>query len=383
MRPQASDVLVVGQGIVGLVAAWRAARAGLSVTTVDPDIGSGATHAAAGMLAPVTETEFGEDAVLALNLASAHAWPAFAADVEAGSGLDIAHARTGALHVAFDADDARELSRITGLQRSHGLAARTLTVAEARDAEPLLGPRVAAATWTGDDHQVDPRRLLLALRALVSGGGARHVCRGVESLIVAGDGRVVGARDDTGAEHRADLVVLAAGAATPSLVADLPDVVVPVRPVKGQVVRLDASRLTWLRGERVVRGIVQHRPVYVVGRADGEIVVGATSEERADPVATAGGVFALLRDARALLPGLDEAPVVELTARLRPATPDHLPLLGPTARPGLLLATGHHRHGVLQAAATAQALDALYAGRPLTPQWAAADPTRFTVKETV
>ena len=381
MRSQSSDVLVVGQGVVGLVAAWRAARAGLSVTTLDPDIGSGATHAAAGMLAPVTETEFGEDAVLAINLASARAWPAFAAEVEAGSGLDIAHARTGALQVAYDADDARELTRITDLQRSHGLATRSLTVDRAREVEPLLGARVAAAAWTDDDHQVDPRRLVAALRALVSDGGARHVPRGAERLIVSADGRVVGAQDDTGAEHRADLVVLAAGTATPTLLADLPDVVAPVRPVKGQVVRLDAARMPWLRGERVIRAIVQHRPVYVVGRADGEIVVGATSEERADQAATAGGVFALLRDARALLPGLDEAPVADLTARLRPATPDHLPLLGPTTRPGLLLATGHHRHGVLQAAATAQALDALYAGRPTTAEWAAADPTRFTVKE--
>lgn len=374
------DVLVVGQGVVGLVVAWRAARAGLCVATLDPAGGAGATHAAAGMLAPVTETEFGEDAVLDLNLASARAWPAFAAALEQESGLTIGHARTGALQVAFDVDDARELARLVALQRSHGLAVEDVPVAGARELEPLLGPRVAAVARAADDHQVDPRRLVGALRRVLE-HDVLHTASSARRLLTETGGRVVGVVDAEGREHRADSVVLAAATAVPALVADLPDVQVPVRPVKGQVLRLDASGLPWLRGERIVRGLVQHRPVYVVGRTDGEIVVGATSEERSDAVVTAGGVFALLRDARALLPGLDEAPLVDLTSRLRPATPDHLPIVGATAREGLVLATGHHRHGVLQAAATAAAFDDLWAGRPLAPEWSVADPRRFTVRE--
>ncbi len=378
--PERSDVLVVGQGVVGLVVAWRAVRAGLTVTTLDPASGSGATHAAAGMLAPVSETEFNEDDVLALNLLSARLWPDFAAEVEHASGVDVGHARTGALQVAFDADDARELARSTALQRSHGLPAEQIDVDEARRLEPLLGPRVAAVVRNAADHQVDPRRLVVALRSVLA-AGAHQVPRGIDRLLLDATGRVVGVLDDAGTERRAETVVLATGTATPHLLADLPDVDAPVRPVKGQILRLDASGLPWLRGERIVRGLVQRRPVYVVGRAGGEIVVGATSEERADAVVTAGGVFALLRDARALLPGLDEAPLVDLTSRLRPATPDHLPIVGHTARDGLVLASGHHRHGVLQAAATSAAFDDLWAGRPLAPEWTAADPRRFTVRE--
>lgn len=372
-----SDVLVVGLGVVGLVAAWRAARSGRTVTALDPAPAAGATHAAAGMLAPVSETEFGEGDVLALNLASTRAWPTFAAELEAASGLGVAFARTGSLQVAFDADDARELERVVALQRSHGLDVTTLDAAGARRAEPLLGPRVSAAAHSPSDHQVDPRRVAEALRAALVAEGVAVLRRGVRQLVTDPAGRVVGLLDDGGEEQRAETVVVAAGTATPGLLDDLPDVAAPIRPVKGQILRLDATDLPWLAGERIVRGLVQGRRVYVVGRADGEVVVGATTEERSDPVVTAGGVFALLRDARALIPGLDEAPLVEQTARLRPATPDHLPLLGPTARDGLVLAAGHHRHGIVQLAATSAAFDDLWAGRDAAAHWRPADPRRF------
>lgn len=375
-----ADVVVVGQGVIGLVAAWRAVRAGLTVTTLDPDPGGGATHAAAGMLAPAGEATFGEDAVLALNLASAEAWPAFAAELEAGSGCDVGYRRHGALQVAFGPDDARELARLADLQRRLGLAPERLGASAAREAEPLLGPRVAAALRHPGDGQVDPRRVVAALREVLRSHGVRHVDHGCARLVTDAGGRVVGAVDDAGRTHGAEVVVLAAGAASRDVVGTLADVPVPVRSVQGQVVRLDTSRTPWLRGERVVRGLVQGRHVYVVGRADGEVVVGATVEERSDERVTVGGVFGLLRDARALLPGLDEAAVAELVCRSRPSTPDHLPLVGWSARRGLLVATGHHRHGVLQAAVTAAALDDVWAGRPLDAVWGPADPRRFDAR---
>ena len=380
-----SDVLVVGLGVVGLVAAWRAARSGRTVTALDPAVGTGATHAAAGMLAPVSETEFGEDEVLAINLASARAWPGFAAELERASGLDVAFARTGSLQVAFDADDARELDRVVALQRSQGLDVTTLDAAGARRAEPLLGPRVSAAAHSPSDHQVDPRRVAEALLSALVAEGVTVLRRGVRRLVTDTEGRVVGLLDEDGQEHRAGTVVVAAGAATPALLVGLSDVAAPIRPVKGQILRLDATDLPWLARERIVRGLVQGRRVYVVGRADGEVVVGATTEERSDQVVTAGGVFALLRDARALVPGLDEAPLVEHLARVRPATPDHLPLLGPTVRDGLVLAAGHHRHGILQLAATSEAFDDLWAGREVVAHWRPADARRFpsTWPETV
>jgi len=215
------------------------------------------------------------------------------------------------------------------------------------------------------------------------------VRRAATGVVRDATGRAVGVRDDTGHVHRAGAVVLAAGWRTGSLLADVPEVRVPTRPVKGQTLRLDAGPDLAL--DHVVRGVVQGRPVYVVPRspaADGpraghrEVVVGATTEENPDDRrATAGGVFALLRDARALLPGIDEAALVDVTPRARPATPDNLPLLGATPVPGLHVAAGHGRNGILLAPFTAEVVVAGITGAALPPDVAAvvgpARPDRF------
>ncbi|QJW37511.1 glycine oxidase ThiO [Cellulosimicrobium protaetiae] len=401
----ARDVVVVGGGIVGLAVAWRAARAGLTVTVLDPAPGDGATHAAAGMLAPVTEADFGEDAALRLHLAAAATWPGFAADLHAATGADVGLRTAGTLTLAYDADDLALLRRVLALHAAHGLASHELTVADARRREPYLGPRVAGAAWAPADHAVDPRAahaaLLGALDAVpgakpgtlagADGGSVVHaavVRASATRLALDPAGRVVGVHDDAGRLHRAGAVVVAAGWESGALLADVPGAVVPTRPVKGQTLRLDAGPDLAL--EHVVRGVVQGRPVYVVprdpvpeGQGHGcaghrEVVVGATSEENPDDRrATAGGVFALLRDARALLPGIDEAALVDVTPRARPATPDNLPLVGPTDVPGLHLATGHGRNGILLAPLTAAAVVAGLTGAALPTDAATAlAPTR-------
>ncbi|GAA3231394.1 glycine oxidase ThiO [Oerskovia jenensis] len=386
----ATDVLVVGGGVIGLTAAWRASRAGLRVTVLDPSPGDGATHAAAGMLAPVTEADFGEEAALRLGADSAARWPAFAAELEADSGLDVGLRATGTLTLAYDGDDLTLGRRVRALQEEWGLDSTEISVAAAREREPLVGQRVAGAFWAPGDHQVDPRAVHRALtsalardpRAAVVRRRAGRLLRAAGPSAPGPGSPVTGALDDAGVEHRAGTVVLAAGADSGSLLAGVPEVRAPTRPVKGQTLRLDAP--PWFTLDHVVRGIVQGRPVYVVPRTPGpdghrEVVVGATSEEHPDDRrATAGGVFALLRDARALLPGLDELALVEVTPRVRPGTPDNLPFLGPTTVPGLVLATGHYRNGVLLAPVTGAAVDALLAGAPLPPTVAAIDPMRFS-----
>lgn len=381
----ATDVLVVGGGIVGLTAAWRASRAGLRVTVLDPSPGDGATHAAAGMLAPVTEADFGEKAALRLGADSAARWPAFAAELEADSGLSVGLRTTGTLTLAYDGDDLTLGRRVRALQEEWGLDSTEITVAAAREREPLVGQRVAGAFWAPGDHQVDPRAVHRALAAALARDPRAAVVhrRAVRLLRSTGSGSpVTGALDDAEVEHRAGTVVLAAGADSGSLLVGVPEVCAPTRPVKGQTLRLDAP--AWFTLDHVVRGIVQGRPVYVVPRTPGpdghrEVVVGATSEEHPDDRrATAGGVFALLRDARALLPGIDELALVEVTPRVRPGTPDNLPLLGRTCVPGLVLATGHYRNGVLLAPVTGAAIDAVLAGEPLPPPVAAIDPLRFS-----
>ncbi|MFD6166506.1 glycine oxidase ThiO [Oerskovia sp. NPDC060287] len=381
----ATDVLVVGGGIVGLTAAWRASRAGLRVTVLDPSPGDGATHAAAGMLAPVTEADFGEEAALRLGSDSAARWPVFAAELEAGSGLSVGLRTTGTLTLAYDGDDLALGRRVRALQEAWGLDSTEISVAAAREREPLVGPRVAGAFWAPGDHQVDPRAVHRALTAALARDPRAAVVhrRAVRLLRSTGLGSpVTGALDDAGVVHRAGTVVLAAGADSGDLLVDVPEVCAPTRPVKGQTLRLDAP--AWFTLDHVVRGIVQGRPVYVVPRTPGpdghrEVVVGATSEEHPDDRrATAGGVFALLRDARALLPGLDELALVEVTPRVRPGTPDNLPFLGPTTVPGLVLATGHYRNGVLLAPVTAAAIDAVLAGEPVPSAVSAIDPLRFS-----
>lgn len=382
-----SDMVVVGGGIVGLSVAWRAAASGLSVTVLDPSPGEGATRAAAGMLAAVSESDFGERELARLNVASAALWPDFAARLAAATGRDVPLLRAGSLAVAYDADDLALLRRVLALHREWGLASAEVSVADARRREPYLGPRLAGAAVVEGDLAVDPRG---AHAALVQALGGALVRRAAARLERDGAGRVVAVHDDAGARHAAGAVVVATGAvATASLLDGVPDVRVPVRPVKGATLRLDAG--PGLALEHVVRGTVQGRPVYVVPRGPGtgagpgtgpshrEIVVGATSEERPDDRrAEAGGVFALLRDARALVPGIDEAALVDVTPRARPATPDNLPLVGATAVPGLLAAVGHGRNGVLLAPLTADAVVAVLTGAPPPdPALSAADPRRF------
>ncbi|MBD5786848.1 glycine oxidase ThiO [Cellulosimicrobium terreum] len=392
----ARDVVVVGGGIVGLAVAFRAARAGMTVTVLDPSPGDGATHAAAGMLAPVTEADFGEDAALRLHLAAARAWPGFAADLEAATGRDVGLRTAGTLTVAYDTDDLALLRRVLALHAAHGLDSAELALADARRREPHLGQRVAGAAWAPHDHAVDPRATHAALlAALAAEAGTVVVHRAATGVVRDVSGRVTGVPDDAGHVHRAGAVVVAAAWETGRLLADVPAVRVPTRPVKGQTLRLDAGPELAL--EHVVRGVVQGRPVYVVPRspvADGpgaghrEVVVGATTEENPDDRrATAGGVFALLRDARALLPGIDEVALVEVTPRARPATPDNLPVIGPTEVPGLHVAAGHGRNGVLLAPLTADAVVAGLTGTPLAADLsdvlAPTNPTRFPAEPRV
>jgi glycine oxidase len=356
MRSTSHDVVVVGGGIIGLVTAWRAAQRGMRAAVADPSPGGGAAHVAAGMLAAVTELQYGEQALLDLNLASAARYPDFAAELGEATGMDAGYRRCGTLAVALDADDRAQLRDLHAFQTSLGLDAQWLSGRDCRRLEPLLAPGVRGGLRVDGDHQVDPRRLAAALLRAAELAGVAFLRSRVARLECAAD-RVTGVVLVDGTAVAAGRTVVAAGSESGRL-SGLPDgVLPPVRPVKGQILRLriPPSHAPFLT--RTVRAVVRGSHVYLVPRDTGELVLGATSEEFGwDTTVTAGGVYELLRDAHELVPGITELPLTETLAGLRPCSPDNAPLLGRTALDGLLLATGHHRNGVLLTPVTGDAM---------------------------
>ncbi|RZS91475.1 glycine oxidase [Motilibacter rhizosphaerae] len=373
----AVDVAVVGGGVVGLWTAFCAARRGASVAVVDPEPGRGASWTAAGMLAPVTEYAYGEDALLALTLAAAAAYPAAVAELAGVSGLDAGYRATGSVEVAWDAGDLAALRDLDARRRALGLETRLLTGGALRRVEPGLATGVAGGVVAAGEAQVDNRAMVASLLVALERLGVALVREAATGL---GPGSPPVVQLASG-PVRAGAVVLAAGAATTRLPGLPEHLRVPVRPVQGHTLRLRTDEPVV---EHVVRGRVRGTPVYVVPRASGEVVVGATSEERGFVTERrAGAVHDLLRDALLLVPGLDEAEWVEVSAGLRPGTPDNGPVVGPTGVPGLLVATGHYRNGVLLAPTTGYAVAGLLAGEPLPAELAAFGPERFALRQEV
>ena len=381
---RAHDTIVVGAGLIGLCAAWRAAQAGHSVLvldrdpprrqTGDGDHGSGATGVAAGMLAPVTEATFGEDALLALNLESARGYPAFLRELSAAAGHPLDQVSRGTLAVAVDRDEAEALRRLHEFQQSLGLDATWLGNAECRSLEPALHPGVRGGVLVPGDREVDPRRVAAAAAAALAGaGGTLRSGAEVVALDVAGD-RVRGVRLAGGEVLPAATVVLAAGCWSGAVGGVPPEVAGSVRPVKGQILRLRARP-----GEPPpVSHVIRTAEMYLVPRAGGGVVLGATVEERGfDRSLVAGAVYELLRAAAEAVPGVRELEIVEAGAGLRPGTPDNGPLIGPTSLEGLVAATGHFRNGILLAPVTADAIAAVLGGGPLPPRVAPFTPARF------
>jgi glycine oxidase len=370
------EAVFVGGGIVGLCCAWRAARRGARALVLDAaQPPAGATRVAAGMLAPVGELTFGEPQLLELTLAAARLYPEFVAELEAASGIDTGYRRQGALHVALDRDEAAQLRRVHDLQRSLGLEAEWLSPRACRELEPGLTPSLNGGVHAAGEASVDPRALSAALLAALAAEGV-EVRTGVEVVegifegagAVAGSGsaavnigagaRLCGVRTAAGEELRAEATVLSAGARS-GRAKWLPEAArPPVRPVKGQVLELRSRD-----GAAPCSRILASERVYLVPRPDGRLVVGATTEEQGfDTTVLAGGVHELLREAYRLLPEVAEMELVEAAAGLRPGTPDNLPLVGPGAIDGLLLATGHYRNGILLAPLAAEAIADLLAG---------------------
>jgi glycine oxidase len=393
-----ADVTVIGGGVVGHGIAWEARRSGRSVVLIDEAPGTGASWAAAGMLAPVSELHYQEEELLELMLDSSARWPAFAAALADG-GRDTGYLPTPTLAVGADPADRRALMDLREVQRASGLVVEPLTIREARSREPLLSPGISCALDIPADHQVDPRRLVESLAAAlaehtpgsgtaVAGAWKGYAVREHAAGLLWDNEGVCGVRLTGGGTVLAGETVVANGLAAGSLDALPEGLRLPLRPVYGDILRLRVPERLRPLLTATVRGMVRGVPVYVVPRRDGTVVIGATPREDDLSGPSAGGVYQLLRDAQSLVPAVAELELLETTARARPGTPDNAPLLGrvPAGRApsgagrsvaGLIVATGFFRHGVLLTPAAAAICRELMDGVE-DARWAAFRPGRFS-----
>ena len=343
-----TEIAVIGGGVIGLSCAFELARRGRSVTLIEREVtGYGASTVAAGMLAPSSEVEVTPVSLVELQLDSLRRYPSFIAGVEAASGMSCGYRDEGTLWVSRHRDDEIELDHLAAIQSDRGLSARRLTGRELRRIEPHISPSAVGGLHVESDHQVDTRQLIPALEA---------ACRAVGVVLLLHTGVTVVERQRrriqltlesaSGASVlRADQVLLAAGVwLEDGLVTPLPRV--GMRPVKGQIVHL--------QGQPLVDHVLRNADIYVIPRADGKLLLGATEEEQGfDMEPTAGGTLDLLRYGFEILPGIYDLHITELDVGLRPTLTDHMPLIGPTDTEGVFVAGGHYRGGILLAPSTA------------------------------
>ncbi|WP_149361807.1 glycine oxidase ThiO [Lolliginicoccus suaedae] len=347
------SVAVIGGGVIGSTVAWQLAENGYRVTLFsEPAVEHSTTWVAGGMIAPWSEAWPGEGALLDLSLASMRAWPRFAARLEE-NGHEVITAR-GSLAIAADDGDVADLHRVMAWLEQRGEPVAPLSRREARALEPGLAPSMRPVFQVNDEIAVDNRATLLALRDRAAAAGAILVERRINDL----------------ASLPQDQIVVAAGPWTSELLPEL-----RVRPVKGEIMRLARRSFSAPPPRSIVRGWVRGRHVYLVPRPDG-MVVGATQHEAGfDTTVTAGGIRDLLADAEAVFPGIADYAITDMSAGLRPVTPDNIPLIG-RVDDRTLVAAGHGRNGMLLAPLTGSAILAELDGQPLA-EAAAAHPRRF------
>ncbi|SDS85038.1 glycine oxidase [Brevibacterium siliguriense] len=338
-------VIVVGAGIIGLSTAWYLRRVGADVTIIDPAPALGASHAAAGMIAPAAEVVWGQTPLYPLMRASAEMYPEFAAEVASAAAVDLGSTDTETLVCAGDRADLQALRELREAQSRSGFATELVAGSAARRVEPALSPAVAGAVHIPGDHSIDPRRVCAALLSvLTAGSGALLIHQRVVGLLRDGD-RTMGVELSDGRRLDADQVILCAGTANNEIVG-APQL--PIREVWGDVLRLRATAETTPLLTRTIRGLVNGRSVYLVPRPDGEIVLGASSREDGLSGTPAGAIHRLLADGQRVVPGILDAEISDITTRARPGSPDDLPMIG-RVDSGCVVSTGYFRHGILLA----------------------------------
>ena len=355
MKNDHPSIVVVGGGIIGLTTAFRLARRGHAVTLFDPQPARGATYAAAGMIAPTAEIAPGEESNYRFQRGAIDAWRDMNREINETIGRTVAIAQTGTLIVGWDASDRRLIEQFQSVATEFGAPMRAVTRAQEPDLFEGLSARIGEGLVMHEDGWLDPDEAVAQLLEANERLGVVVVRERVLSA-TSGDGTVV-VITDTG-ETRADYGIIATGAdGLPSgLTVPKAPTVRPVRGVTVRVQSLDRSELP------TVRAYVRGRAFYMVSRPGGYCVLGATAEEKPQPLVEVGELQRLLRDGLDIIPELESAPLLEIRNGLRPATTDLRPFFVPLAEPQWWWSSGHYRHGVT--VAPLAALDAIAAIGP-------------------
>jgi glycine oxidase len=362
------DAVIAGGGLIGASIALELAEAGLRVGLFDArEPGREASWASAGMISPAPENPEMIPFV-PMSLASAKLYPEFVRKVEELAGAAVGYRKDGAIEVIVDGNAQEELSTVIALQHGVGLKAEALSAEKARKMEPALTEEIRAAVFREDEGSVDARALTDAMLKAARRRGVQ-ICAGNGAKAVWKTGeRCQGLMLENG-QVEAGWTVIAAGCFSAKI--EGVAAYAPVFPAKGQMIALRCE------------AVEIHRPLwlehtYLVPRNDGRIIAGSTIERAGfDHAVTAGGLKKILNEAIRLAPGLEKARVVESWAGLRPDSPDHLPIIGPTDLEGLLMATGHFRSGILLAPVTAVMIREWVTKREVSVDWERVSPMRF------
>lgn len=349
------EVNIIGAGMVGLATAVELAHHGHSVRVLDPAPASGATHHAGGMLAPAAEVVYQQDPLFPLMQYSGQWYPKLMEIVAEHTNLPTGYRTEGTLVVAADRADSQHLTELMDYQNAHGMDVAKLSVRQARKLEPALSPAVAGAVEIPGDHQIFPRQTAQALLDALKNMGVEIIREQATKLE---DGAVLTAQG----RYPAKQTVLSNGLGARDIAGVLPETdtnpaspkeAFQLRPVYGEVLQLQCPEHLRPLCDRVIRGFVEDRPIYIIPRADGRITIGATSREDHRSGPPASSVYDLLRDAIRLVPGIEECEFLEATTGARPGTPNDLPYLGRVSA-NLVISTGYFRHGILLSALAAR-----------------------------
>ena len=356
---QQFDAVIIGGGVIGCSIAWRLGQAGMRVVVVERgEVGREASHAGGGMLVPLAEADEADD-FFHLAMASRAMYTDFAHALQGASGVDIEYRTDGTLHLALTEEDEEELDRRWQWQHAAGLNVKRLNAGCALKLEPLVNPALRWALKFPDDHQVNNRRMMIALHGAAQNAGVEFLTHTEARQLVietqAGQKRIVGATTTRG-DVRAQTVIVAAGSWSSLLAFDdgHPLNQIEIEPVRGQMVAVEMPAPAARHNIYSCRG-------YVIPRLGGVLIAGSTTEHSGyDKRVTAGGVASIIERAAEILPCFNQLAIIETWAGLRPHAPDDLPILDADPNvAGLIYATGHYRNGILLAPITARAISEL------------------------